>query len=226
LKVKEAISLSLLSVAVLTSVTTSMSFATVDLGALDEDDEDNNSGYDTFLDDGANSAYSGFPADNEETDRFGSGIPTSDELIHKYGIDGVDGATAGPPQDELNAASTPEQGPEQGESSDSEREGNLPDEGEAVVTGGNDNKEDETKSDSTEYKEFLGCLSDAESGDGSTTEQEVQDCNELSYGGEESSQSTPIENNGEGKDQGGISGDNPTDDNKIPNGKPQTDTAN
>jgi hypothetical protein len=210
--------------AVLTSVmTSSMSFATVDLGALDEeDDEDNNSGYDTFLDDGANSAYSGFPADNQETDRFGGGIPTSDELIHKYGIDVVDGATAGPPQDELNAASTPEQE----ESSDSEREGNPPDEGEAVVTGGNDNTEDETKSDSTEYKEFLGCLSDAESGDGSTTEQEVQDCNELSYGGEESSQSTPIENNGEGNDQGGISGDNPTDDNKIPNGKPQTDTAN
>jgi hypothetical protein len=232
LKVKEAIFLSVLTMAVLTSVmTSSMSFATVDLGALDEeDDEDNNSGYDTFLDDGANSAYSGFPADNQETDRFGGGIPTSDELIHKYGIDGGDGATAGPPQDELNAASTPEQGesantPEQEESSDSEREGNLPDEGEAVVTGGNDNTEDETKSDSTEYKEFLGCLSDAE-GDGSTTEQEVQDCDELSYGGEESSQSTPIENNGEGNDQGGISGDNITDDNKIPNGKPQTDTAN
>jgi hypothetical protein len=236
--------------AVLTSVmTSSMSFATVDLGALDEkDDADNNSGYDTFLDDGTNSAYSGFPADDQETDRFGSGIPTSDELIHKYGIDGVDGATAGPPQDELNAASTPEQGesastpeqgesastpeqgesastPEQGESSDSEREGNLPDKEEAAVTGGNDNTEDETKSDSTAYKKFLGCLSDAESGDGSTTEQEVQDCNESSYGGEENSQPTPIENTGEGTDQGGISGDRPTDDKKIPNGELQTDMA-
>jgi hypothetical protein len=228
--------------AILTSVmTSSMSFATVDLGALDEEvDEDNNSGYDTFLGDDTNSAYSGFPADDQETDKFGSGIPTSDELIDKYGIDAVDGATAGPPPDELNAASTPEQGesastpeqgesastPEQGESSDSEREGNLPDEGEAVVTGGNDNTEIETRPDSTEYKEFLGCLSDAESGDGSTTEQEVRDCNELSYGGEESSQPNLIENNGEGNDQGGISRDNPTDDNKIPDGKPQTDTAN
>ncbi|HJY10484.1 MAG TPA: hypothetical protein VJ250_06000, partial [Nitrososphaeraceae archaeon] len=100
-----------------------------------------------------------------------------------------------------------------------------PDDGEPVVNGGSDNK-DETKSDSTAYKKFLGCLSDAESGDGSTTEKEVQDCNELSYGGEESNQPTPIENTGEGNDQGGISGDRPTDDKKIPNGESQTDMAN
>jgi hypothetical protein len=184
LKVKEAIFLSMLSIAVLTSVmTTSMSFATVDLGALDEEvDEDNNSGYDTFLDDGTNSAYSGFPADDQEIDRFEGGIPANDELSYKYGVDEVDRATAGPPHDELNAASTPEQG----ESNGSEREDSLPEEGEAVITGGNDNKKDETKSERTAYKKFLGCLSDAESGDGSTTEQEVQDCNELSYHGEES----------------------------------------
>lgn len=209
--------------AVLTSVmTSSMSFATVDLGALDEaDDEDNNSGYDTFLDDGTNSAYSGFPADDQGLDRFGGGIPANDKLGSKYGTDEVNGATAGPPQNKLNAASTPERGDSQG----SERESNLPDEGEAVVTGGNDNREDETKSDSTAYKRFLGCLSDAESGDGSTTEQEVQDCNESSYGGEENNQPTPIENTGEGNDQGGISGDRPTDDKKITNGESQTDMA-
>jgi hypothetical protein len=224
LKVKEAIFLSMLSMAVLTSVmTSSMSFATVDLGALDEeDDEDNNSGYDTFLDDGTNSAYSGFPSDDQGIDRFEGGIPANDKLSSKYGIDEVDRATAGPPQNKLNAASTPERGDSEG----SERESNLPDEGEPVVNGGSDNKEDETKSDSTAYKKFLGCLSDAESGDGSATEQEVQDCNELSYGGEESNQPTPIENTGEGNDQGGISGDRPTDDNKIPNGESQTDTAN
>jgi hypothetical protein len=208
--------------AVLTSVmTTSMSFATVDLGALDEEvDEDNNSDYDTFLDDGTNSAYSGFPTDDQEIDRFEGGIPANDELNYKYGVDEVDRATAGPQHDELNAASTPEQGEIYG----SEREERLPDEGEAVVTEGNDNKKDETKSDSTAYKKFLGCLSDAESENGSTTEQEVQDCNELSYDGEESNQLTPIV--GEGNDQGGISEDNPTDDRKIPNGEPQTDTAN
>ncbi len=57
---------------VLTTVmTTSKSFATVNLGALDEEeDEDNNSGYDTFLDDGTNSAYSGFPADEEKINGF------------------------------------------------------------------------------------------------------------------------------------------------------------
>ena len=199
-----------------------MSFATVDLGALDEeDDEDNNSGYDTFLDDGTNSAYSGFPADDQGIDRLEGGIPANDNLSSKYGIDEVDGATAGPPQNKLNAASTPELGDSEG----SERKSNLPDEGEDAVTGGNDNREDETKSDSTAYKRFLGCLSDAESGDGSTTEQEVQDCNESSYGGEENNQPTPIENTGEGNDQGGISGDRPTDDKKIPNGESQTDMA-
>jgi hypothetical protein len=224
LKVKEAIFLSMLSMAVLTCVMTpSMSFATVDLGALDEeDDEDNNSGYDTFLDDGANSAYSGFPADDQDIDRFEGGIPGNDKLSSKYGIDEVNGATAGPPQNKLNAASTPERGDSEG----SERKSNLPDEGEAVVTGGNDNREDETKSDSTAYKRFLGCLSDAESGDGSTTEQEVQDCNESTYGGEENNQPTPIENTDEGNDQGGISGDRPTDEKKIPNGESQTDMAN
>jgi hypothetical protein len=223
LKVKEAIFLSVLTMAVLTSVmTSSMSFATVDLGALDEeDDEDNNSGYDTFLDDGTNSAYSGFPADDQGVDRYEGGIPTNDKLSSKYGIDEVDGATAGPPQNKLNAASTPERGDSEG----SERESNLPDKEEAVVNGGNDNKEDKTKSDSTAYKKFLGCLSDAESGDGSTTEQEVQDCNESSYGDEENSQPTPIKNTGEGTDQGGISGDRPTDDKKIPNGESQTDMA-
>jgi hypothetical protein len=200
MKVKEAMFLSVLSMAVLTSMmTTSMSFATVDLGALDEkDDEDNNSGYDTFLDGGTNGAISGFPADE------------------------LDEPTAGPPQDELDAASTPEQGDSKG----IEREGSLPDEGEAGVAGGIDNKIDGTKSDSTAYKKFLGCLSDAELGDGSTTEQEVQDCNELSYDGEESNQLTPIENSGEGNDQGGISGDNPADDKKLTNGDPQTDTTN
>jgi hypothetical protein len=225
LKVKEGIFLSMLSMAILTSVmTSSMSFATVDLGALDEEmDEDNNSGYDTFLDDGTNSAYSGFPADDQEIDRFEGGIPANDELSYKYGVDEVDRATAGLPHDELNAAAST---PEQGESNGSEREDSLPDEGEAVVAGGNDNKKDETKSDSTAYKKFLGCLSDAESGDGSTTEKEVQDCNELSYDGKASNQLTPIENIGEGNDQGGISGDNPTDDKKIPHGEPQTDTEN
>jgi hypothetical protein len=78
---------------------------------------------------------------------------------------------------------------------------------------GNDNNKDETGSDSTAYKEFLGCLSDAETGDGSTTEQEVQDCNESSYG-EESNQHTPIDNTGNGNDQGGISESEPTDDEK------------
>jgi hypothetical protein len=77
----------------------------------------------------------------------------------------VDRARAYPQHDELKAASTPEQGEIYG----SEREERLPDEGEAVVTEGNDNKKNETKSDR--------CLSDAESENGSTTEQEVQDCN-------------------------------------------------
>ena len=208
MKVKEAIFLSMLCMTVLTTVmTTSKSFATVNLGALDEEeDEDNNSGYDTFLDDGTNSAYSGFPADEEKINGFEGGIPANDELGYTYG---VDGATAGgSPNDEVNAARTPMQGV-----SESGGEGSLPDDEKAAATGGNDNNKDETDSDSTAYKEFLGCLSDAETGDGSTTEQEVQDCNESSYG-EESNQHTPIDNTGNGNDQGGISESEPTDDEK------------
>ena len=199
----------MLCMAVLTTVmTTSKSFATVNLGALDEEeDEDNNSGYDTFLDDGTNSAYSGFPAAEEKINGFEGGIPANDELGYTYG---VDGATAGgSPNDEVNAARTPMQGV----SESGEGEGSLPGDEKAAATVGNDNNKDETDSDSTAYKEFLGCLSDAETGDGSTTEQEVQDCNESSYG-EESNQHTPIDNTGNGNDQGGISESEPTDDEK------------
>jgi hypothetical protein len=216
MKVKEAIFLSMLCMTVLTTVmTTSKSFATVNLGALDEEeDEDNNSGYDTFLDDGTNSAYSGFPAAEEKINGFEGGFPANDELGYTYGVDGVDGvdgATAGgSPNDEVNAARTPMQGV----SESGEGEGSLPGDGKAAATGGNDNNKDETDSDSTAYKEFLGCLSDAETGDGSTTEQEVQDCNESSYGGEESNQHTPIENTGNGNDKAGISESEPTDDEK------------
>lgn len=215
MKVKEAIFLSMLCMTVLTTVmTTSKSFATVNLGALDEEeDEDNNSGYDTFLDDGTNSAYSGFPAAEEKINGFEGGIPANDELGYTYGVDGVDGvdgATAGgSPNDEVNAARTPIQGV----SESSEGEGGLPGDGKAAATGGNDNNKNAADSDSIAYKEFLGCLSDAETGDGSTTEQEVQDCNESSYG-EERIQHTPIDNTGNGNDQGGISESEPTDDEK------------
>ena len=157
MKVKEAIFLSMLCMTVLTTVmTTSKSFATVNLGALDEEeDEDNNSGYDTFLDDGTNSAYSGFPADEEKINGFEGGIPANDELGYTYG---VDGATAGgSPNDEVNAARTPMQGV----SESSEGEGSLPGDEKAAATVGNDNSKDETGSDSTASKEVLGCLSDA-----------------------------------------------------------------
>ncbi|MGB8134569.1 MAG: hypothetical protein WCE99_10285, partial [Nitrososphaeraceae archaeon] len=146
MKVKEAIFLSMLCMTVLTTVmTTSKSFATVNLGALDEEeDEDNNSGYDTFLDDGTNSAYSGFPADEEKINGFEGGIPANDELGYTYGVDGVDGATAGgSPNDEVNAARTPMQGV----SESSEGEGSLPGDEKAAATVGNDNNKDETGSD-------------------------------------------------------------------------------
>ena len=197
---------------VLTTVmTTSKSFATVNLGALDEEeDEDNNSGYDTFLDDGTNSAYSGFPADEEKINGFEGGIPANDELGYTYGVDGVDGATAGgSPNDEVNAARTPMQGV----SESSEGEGSLPGDEKLPLLWVMTTTKMRQAQIGTAYKEFLGCLSDAETGDGSTTEQEVQDCNESSYG-EESNQHTPIDNTGNGNDQGGISESEPTDDEK------------
>ena len=69
------------------------------------------------------------------------------------------------------------------------------------------NSRESASSDS--YKDFQGCLSDAERAEGSPTEQEVQDCVELSYSGIDSNENTPTGSTDE--DENGVTEDGSTD---------------
>ena len=69
----------------------------------------------------------------------------------------------------------------------------------------NSNNQD---SSNVAYEEFQGCLSDVE-GEGSPTEQEVQDCIESSYSGIDSNENTPTESTDE--DEVGINEGGSTD---------------
>ena len=71
--------------------------------------------------------------------------------------------------------------------------------------GTNSNNQD---SSNVAYEEFQGCLSDVE-GEGSPTEQEVQDCIESSYSGIDSNENTPTESTDE--DEDGVNEDGSTD---------------
>jgi hypothetical protein len=69
---------------------------------------------------------------------------------------------------------------------------------------GNNDEGDSPASDNNAYVEFQTCLSDVEGGrEGSLTEQEVQDCFESSYGGEENTKTVPGENTDASKDGSG-----------------------
>jgi hypothetical protein len=95
-------------------------------------------------------------------------------------------------------------------------EENDSDEGSASATeddGEEESSEDGTNSNNQDssnvaYEEFQGCLSDVE-GEGSPTEQEVQDCIESSYSGIDSNENTPTESTDE--DENGVSKDGSTD---------------
>ena len=95
-------------------------------------------------------------------------------------------------------------------------EENDSDEGSASATaddGEEESSEDGTNSNNQDssnvaYEEFQGCLSDVE-GEGSPTEQEVQDCIESSYSGIDSNENTPTESTDE--DENGVNEDGSTD---------------
>jgi hypothetical protein len=66
---------------------------------------------------------------------------------------------------------------------------------------GNNNEGDSPVPGNNEYVEFQTCLSDVEGArEGSLTEQEVQDCFESSYDGEENTKTVPSENTDASKD--------------------------
>jgi hypothetical protein len=77
-----------------------------------------------------------------------------------------------------------------------------------------ENSKDSTDSDS--YKDFQGCLSDAEGREGSPTEQDVQGCVELSYSGLDSNENSPTDSTDE--DENGVNEDVSTDE-EVENGE-------
>lgn len=136
-----------------------------------------------------------------------SGLPMSDKTSdfdglldkdHRSGydtfLDGTSGALSGFPDEEMNAASTPEQ------RSDDIGKDSPTEDGEAATTG-NDSGGGSMDSDREGYEEFQGCLSEIEV-NGSPTEQQVQECMESSYGKMDSSENAPMEST-EGGDEDG-----------------------
>ena len=136
-----------------------------------------------------------------------SGLPISDKTSdfdglldkdHRSGydtyLDGTSGALSGFPDEEMNAASTPEQ-----RSGDIGKDSPTED-GEAATTG-SDSGGDSMDSDRKGYEDFQGCLSEIEV-NGSPTEQQVQECMESSYGKIDSSENAPIESTDGGDEDG------------------------
>jgi hypothetical protein len=133
-----------------------------------------------------------------------SGLPMSDKTSdfdglldkdHRSGydtfLDGTSGALSGFPDEEMNAANTPEQ------RSDDIGKDSPTEDGEAATTG-NDSSGGGMDSDWEGYEEFQGCLSEIEA----PTEQQVQECMESSYGKMDSSENAPMESTDGGNEDG------------------------
>ena len=147
------------------------------------------------------SDFSGLPM-NDKTSEFDGLLDKDHRSGYDTFLDGTSGALSGFPDEEMNAASTPEQRTDDiGKDSPTE-------DGEAATTG-NDSGGGSMDSDREGYEEFQGCLSEIE-GNGSPTEQQVQECMESSYGKMDSSENTPMEST-EGGDEDGENGEDGED---------------
>ena len=128
-----------------------------------------------------------------------SGLPMGDKSIDLKGLldkalksesqglpDGEDSSTAsavgGFPNDEMDATGTPEQ--------------DSPTDDKEASPVGSDNSKGSLDSDNIGYEELQGCLSNIE-GEGTPTEQQVQDCIGSSYGERDSSENPSTENTAE-----------------------------
>ena len=182
MKRKEVTFLSVLGMAVLiTIMTTSMSFAAPAL-ALGH-----------FNKPSGLADFGGLPT-NDKTNDFG-GLDKDHSSGYDTFLDGTNSAISGFPADEekINGPANTEVGNR--------------DRAEEEDEGGIVNSRESASSDS--YKDFQGCLSDAERAEGSPTEQEVQDCVELSYSGIDSNENTPTGSTDE--DENGVTEDGSTD---------------
>ena len=135
--------------------------------------------------------FSGLPM-NDKTSEFDGLLDKDHRSGYDTFLDGTSGALSGFPDEEMNAASTPEQ-----RSDDIGRDSPTED-GEAATTGNGGGSMD---SDREGYEEFQGCLSEIEV-NGSPTEQQVQECMESSYGKMDSSENTPMESTDGGDEDG------------------------
>jgi hypothetical protein len=146
------------------------------------------------------SDFSGLPM-NDKTSEFDGLLDKDHRSGYDTFLDGTSGALSGFPDEEMNAASTPEQRTDDiGKDSPTE-------DGEAATTG-NDSGGGSMDSDREGYEEFQGCLSEIE-GNGSPTEQQVQECMESSYGKIDSENAT-MEST-EGGDEDGENGEDGED---------------
>lgn len=137
--------------------------------------------------------FSGLPM-NDKTSEFDGLVGKDHRSGYDTFLDGTSGALSGFPDEEMNAASTPEQ------RSDDIGKDSPTEDGEAATTG-NDSGGGSMDSDREGYEEFQGCLSEIEV-NGSPTEQQVQECMESSYGKIDSSENAPMEST-EGGDEDG-----------------------
>ena len=182
MKRKEATFLSMLGMAVLiTIMTTSMSFAAP---ALALGDFNRPSGLADF---------GGLPT-NDKTNDFG-GLDKDHSSGYDTFLDGTNSAISGFPADEekINGPANSEVGNTDGAKAEDEE--------------GIENSRESSSSDS--YKDFQGCLSDAEGGEGFPNEQEVQDCMKSSYSGIDSNENTPTGSTDE--EENGVTEDDSTD---------------
>ena len=120
--------------------------------------------------------------------------PTQALALGHWNLDEDSTPNSGLAEDGMDSSGTTDNN--NGEENDSD-EGSAS----AIADDGEESSEDGTNSNNQDssnvaYEEFQGCLSDVE-GEGSPTEQEVQDCIESSYSGIDSNVNTPAESTDE-----------------------------
>jgi hypothetical protein len=193
MKTKEATFLSMFGMGVLiTIMTTSMSFASP-ASALGH-----------FNKPSGLADFGGLPTTDKTSD-IGGHLDNDHKSGYDTFLDGTSGALSGFPADQEKVNGLEGRVPTNDEVGNTDGATEEHD-GEAA-DGGSENNQDSADSDS--YKDFQGCLSDAEGGEGSPNEQEVQDCMESSYSGIDSNENTPTGSTDE--EENGVTEDDSTD---------------
>jgi hypothetical protein len=132
------------------------------------------------------SDLSGLPTSDKSIDLkalLGKALKSESEGLPDSGDSSTASAVGGFPSDEMDAAGTPEQ--------------DSPTDGKEASPAGGDNSKGSLDSDNIGYEQLQECLSNIE-GEGTPTEQQVQDCIGSSYGDRDRSENPPTDNAAEG----------------------------